>query len=313
MKINLNKAFDSLYNIIALDRTIRTAIFKELVKERDVCFLLSIGYNYPMANLKITRGGHTANLEYQLANFLVNPRDYWESLGLKEQVVLKEITNPNSTTFDRTIFLAEGVTYFTQAAIKEYFAGVTPSEFEEVHMIYTNSSKVYYKIVRESIIKNDLPKKYKGIFVDKNTSVVFNDGQIVATGDNLFGDYLLGKGRFGGCFGQVVVSKNIQESQYKLNKSKYEYAIAFTTNGVKILTKEKLKLTCDIIDLWIDDMYELIGVYITYNDSTYPIECHVPKEVYDGGLSRHQAVVSATELKNGSLKEVNFIEFKEKK
>ena len=307
--MKLKKAFESLYNLLALDKSIRDELLKELVEDKSVCFLLGLPMYYSPKIPKVTRGASTVNYDYQLASFLQEPNSYWESLGLQEQVVLREIFNG---AFDSTILYAYGVKVYNKKEVMDY---LKQSNVESVELLYLllDIPKYYYEVRSSIKIKSTIPRGIPPYIKPLNHQGIVIDGQgnTLATGGVSFGKYLMGKGRFKEIEGDFSKADNLPEIQYRLNKqSKEVSALVFHPEGILILTKESLKVTYDILDLVVSEDFEPIGLWINHKEKNYKVRCEIPQSIIDRGVDKYEVVIRRNELLNGTINNIKFIKLK---
>ena len=314
--MDLQKAFNVLYDVMALDKTIKKEILKDAVQDEGVCFLLSLGQHYSISNLTITRGGTTSNLKFQVSNILVNPKRFWGDLGMKEQVVLKELLS-NNNTFDSTIFYGHGVKVFTKAEVSRKIHDRDTSDFPIAYLI-VDSPKYYYKTRTKKIWNSTVPRGLD-IVEPKNFETVLVDanGDSLATGTAELGFYLKDGGdilRFAEPKGNFKFSNSVANIQAKVNQYKDDkYALVFHEDGIVTLSKGLIKKTYGIIDLLINDDFEVVGVWFKVtNDYYHMLNCNVPQTVIDNGIDAYTVRVECNELKNGDINNIRFIQFNKK-
>ena len=304
--MKLEQAFKQLYNLLALDKTLRDEMLKELVQDKSICFLLSIGTHYTLPKLKATRGGQTVNYEHQLLSALNDHKAHWGTLGLREQIVLIEIL---STNFNPTIFYGEGVKVYSKIEINKYLSSVGGVATELMYL-FIDKPKTYFVIKHKRIVKTTIPKGFPPYTKPQNYQSVLLDvqGNTLATGNKTFGDYLLCKGRLGQIEGNFSKATSIVEIQYRLNKlSREAHALVFHPDGIMFLHKESIKVDYDILDLVVSEDFEPVGVWIRHGDRNYKILCPIPQTLVDSGVSKYTVTIKCNELLNGSLNNIEFV------
>lgn len=316
--MKLYEAITKLYDVLALDKNIAKEILKELVEDESVCFILSIRDTFSRATpMLIRRGGQNANIDYQLGQLLHNLgssnkvfNSYFKTLDMKTQVVLKEVLQSNSK-YDSTIFYGYAKKTFSKREILEYLQTTQPTD-EKLQYFTSDSPKYYYKTRESRIIYNTLPKGFKHLEPIAGGTILYDGyGNARAYGQREFGEYLKNYISLPDVTGTLLrTARNIAEIQYKINSMiGNRYAIVLHKEGIKVLTKESIKLTCGIIDFILSDDFEVIGVWVEYQDNVYEIKGHVPKTVIDTGIDSHTVTFNANELISGKLNNIEFRKF----
>ena len=306
--MKLEKAFQALYDILALDKSLRNEILKELVKDTDICFLLSISMYFNRKNISITRLGKTVNLEYQVGMALTNV-DYWESLGIREQVVLKELLS-NSNSYDSTIFYAYGAKVYTEVEISEYF-NANEGTTDKIAYLLVDSPKYYRKSMGKRLRFSNVPNGISTQFpLPFQTILVDSKGNTLAHGNLSFDNYLSGRGRLPLLNGDFKYSTNLPSIQYAINKRKdTKYALVFHKDGLIILSKAYIKETYAIIDFQVNDDFEVEGVWFRVGDFNHMIKCDIPQTILIKGVDKYTITVKCNELLNGDINNIEFIKF----
>ena len=307
--MKLEKAMEALYDLIALDKNLRKEILKDLVQDDTICMLISISNVFNIKGLTVTRGGNTTNFKYQIGQILVDHKGYWEALGLKEQVVMKELLSMTNT-FDSTIFYAHANTVYNKKEILEYFK-VVKEDQGNIPYILMDSPK-YYWVVREGRTKfNNTPKGMATPFCMPHNTMIFSPtGKILANGVVSLGDYLQSKGTLSKIYGDVKYGANIPAIQYSINKKMVnKYALVFHQDGAFVIGKELVKETYDIIDLMHDENFEVMGIWCSVGVFSHLIKTTVPQTMLDKGVDKYTVTIKCTKLLNGDINNVEFVKF----
>ncbi len=306
--MKLEEAIGALYDVIALDKNLRKEILKDLVQDDTVCMLLSIANTFHIKGIKVSRGGNTTNLKYQIGQILVDHKSYWGSLGLKEQVVMKELVSMTNT-FDSTIFYAHANTVYNKKEILEYFS-VEAKESGNIPYILMDSPKYYFLVKKATIKFNNLPKGVRVPFcVPYKTVILSPEGNILAAGEVALGDYLQDKGSLSKVYGDIKYGASLSAIQYSINrKGADKYALVFHQDGALVLSKELVKETYGIIDLYFKG-FEVKGVWIMVGTHPHIIKFDVPQTMLDNGIGNYNITVECTKLLNGNINNVKFVKY----
>ena len=318
--MKLDEAILSLYDIIAVDKKLRNELLRDIVIDDEVCMLLSIQGNFTYNNAKVTRGNSSSTLDIVLLDVLTSPKSNWERLSIQQQVVLKELLNPKSTVFSMTIFYTYGKKVFTREEILNILKNNLPKNQKIPYILLdpprNNKLPFYYKtIYNNKTLYNNIPYTLGHVECSNNETIVLDyAGNTVASGDVLLGRYLRGvSGSYGSSIRGFIYGKDIHSIQHTVNgRATPKIAVVLYDNGIKILHKEKIKVTCDIIDLAIDDDYNITGVWVAYAGNSYLINISIPNKIIDVGIHMYQVKVLAHEQLNGKLKQIKFLSFIER-
>ena len=200
---------------------------------------------------------------------------------------------------------------FTKAQILRQLQTTQATESELKYLVL-DSPKFYYKTKSYKLIYNTIRKLFKHQTPMSNQTLMYdNDGTTIASGGVSLGDYLHGKGGLGEIEGNFKKAKSLTEIQYKLNRIPSEKSVlVFHPDGIIVLNKEKVKVTCDIIDLVLNDEFEVTGIYFKYKGNSYNLLCEVPQTVFDRGVDMYEVVVKLNELTSGGINNVEFVQLK---
>ena len=314
MNKNLQEASDKLYEVIALDNVLRKEILKELVHDESVCFLLSISTHFTRKNLSVTRQGKTTNLNYQIGKVLEDSGSYWQHLGMKEQVVLKELLS-NSNTFDSTIFYAHAVKVYSKKEILKYLSVI--EEVESIPYLIMDSYKFYYKTKAKYIKYNTFPSGKTPMVYANQTIIINSELMPIAYGGIELGDYLVSLSKdFGNpedIEGAFRYADSITAIQYNLNQYKgSKYALVFHKNGPIVLKKALLKETYSIIDFTFSEDFDITGVWFNVNGRPQQVKVEIPQTIINKGVDKYTITVECNKLLNGKINNVKFIKFNKK-
>jgi hypothetical protein len=319
--MDLQKASDTLYNLIAVDYKLRKELLKDVVEHsKEVCFLLSIGIYYHRTKLTPTLHGKTTNYTYQL-HTLLEEQKTWGSIGLQEQVVLKEILNPKSTIFDSGVFYAYGVKVYTLDEIKAELGSTQHlAETYPYLLVAPPSSRnklPYYTITRSktgAIKYNNTPQTFPKFTLENNTTLLIDSYmEVVGSGTQALGDYIQGNSRyFGELSSEFKYSSSIADIRRIVNsRIKEVVALVLYEGKLHTLKKELPTYSFKIVDYIITDDYDIEGVWITHNGKAYAVR--VPK--YDmHRIAKYEiqdtlVEVRCAKLLNGKLSQITFSKF----
>jgi len=314
--MNLQKASNALYDIIALDRRLRDEILMRLVEtDESICFLLSLHSYFSHTNIDAASMlGKTTNYAYQLREVLLDIRAL-KTLGLKEQVVLREILREKSKVFSYTVFFGYGVKVFSKAEIlKELDIDKVSAKlpYVTVKQPKAGSNTFYSKTVINGRVKyNNIPQSYPKFSVNNNETILVDTTKsIVAVADSALGEYLRGKS---GVHGELISGFKFKDSfaeiQQEINGKVGEYvAIVLAKDGVIELNKELREATYPILDLVVNGDFELIGVWIVHNDKPYKVlGKRIPEYI---NVARYNVTIKYHETLGGKLTQTSIKEFK---
>jgi len=315
--MDLQKASNALYDIIAIDTRLRKEILRDMVStDLAVCMLLSIRTHYSMKVPKITRLGVTENYKEQV-HAVLHDIEVWDTLGIKEQIVLKEILNPKSAIFSSTVFYSYAKNVYTKEEIEnELYRKVLTLKYPYVLLpAPTRKGRAYYSKTRINgrVSHSDIPKSFPIFYTDINSTIIVATASkhLIGRESVQVGNYLQGKSMTYGKLSDAFKYKDsIAEIQSVVNnKSKPYVALVFTPTGPEIIEKALESITCDILELSVDELFVPNGVWIVYNGVSYLIKGDIPNRVSMGNIHKFEVVIECSILHTGKLKQLRLIKF----
>jgi len=314
--LNLQEANTKLYDLLALDRGLRGELLQALVeKDKGVCFLLSLHLYFNNSTLSISHTGRTSNFHYQLKGVLEDAKGF-AYLGLKEQVVLKEILNNKSRAFNYTIFYTYAIKVYNEDEIKKELEVIDICNKLPYLILpkFSKGSPYYFKTsTKKGTVKyNNIPKGYPPLPMSNDeTIVVDRQNNIVGKASGLLGDYLKGTSKMYGKLGkEFKYISSIAELQLKVNKyNKENVALVLASLGPIILNKEKSVNTFNILDLVVNDAFEITGVYIEVANKAYKVKTKVAQGIVEEGINNYTVTIKYVELLDNKIKDIEFVRF----
>jgi len=311
----IGRAVDALYSILAHRGAIRDELLVSALEHKSVCALVSLRLVFGSRKLpKITRTYNT-NTSYNsmLSNIitLLNGSDtkalnaYFITLPLDMQVVLHGIL---STKSEYNYIIID--TYINKVYSKdELLTLFNDGEQGSFQYVLLENSSIYFKTRHLNITWNTVPSNKAHVEPPRFTTYIYDsNGEVIGSCDDTLQQYLKGNVSQAPKILKAAKAQSMVDIQVAVNNSRrFRVAKVFTPSGIITLNKESKEYECKIIDVKLNDDFEIEGVYFTHNDVVGYIKQEAPLDI----IGNYTIVVKGVELLDGTLSDIDFIKYKE--